>query len=473
MSEEANPKRWMVLISVGIFTLMSTLDGSIVNIALPVISKDLNIPMNMAEWIVSIYLVTICIFLLLFGKLADSIGKIKVFKTGSILFIIGSLICGFGIDLPILLVGRVVQAFGASMAMATNNGIITQTFPLRERGYALGYIGSFVSIGSIAGPGIGGLILSQFHWSYIFWINLPIGAIALLLGYLNLPKKEPKNPAKIDRRGFAVYFITLILFFAAIFIGQSVGFGNIYIILTFVAAIAFFALFIHLQKITEQPMIELRIFKNHDFTLGLVVGFLIFVTNFFFNVVSPFYLENALGMKASIAGYILMMFPIVQVIVAPLSGKMSAKINPILLTIAGLITLAIAQIGYLFFNVNTSLWFIMLFIGLNGLGNGLFQAPNNTMIMSSVEPKELGIAGGLNALARNLGMIIGVSLSTTILFLSMSQFYGKSVTTYVDGRPDIFIDGMRVTMSFALVICLIAIIMSVIRLLKSRGLKNE
>ncbi|WP_125589531.1 MFS transporter [Companilactobacillus jidongensis] len=473
MNEKVNPKRWMILVSVGIFTLMATLDGSIVNIALPVISKDLNIPMNMAEWIVSIYLVTICIFLLLFGKLADSIGKIKVFKTGSILFIVGSLICGFGVNLPILLAGRTIQAFGASMAMATNNGIITQTFPLHERGYALGYIGSFVSIGAIAGPGIGGLILSQFDWSYIFWINLPIGVIALILGYLNLPKKEPKNPAKIDYRGFGVYSVTLILFFAAIFIGQSVGFTNIYIILTFIAAIASFVLFIHLQKITDQPMIELRIFKNHDFTLGLVVGFLIFVTNFFFNVVSPFYLENALGMKASIAGYVLMMFPLVQVIVAPISGKMSAKINPISLTIAGLSVLAIAQIGYLFFNVSTSLWFILLFIGLNGLGNGLFQAPNNTMIMSSVEPKDLGIAGGLNALSRNLGMIIGVSFSTTVLFLSMSQFYGKSVTTYVNGRPDIFIDGMRVTMSFALIICLIAIIMSVIRLLKSRGLKNE
>src|SRR5699024_3137807 len=118
------------------------------------------------------------------------------------------------------------------------------------------------------------------------------------------------------------YFVTLLIFFAAIFIGQSVGFSNIYIILAFVAAIILFVLFIHLQKNTDQPMIELRIFKNHDFTLGLVVGFLIFVTNFFFNVVSPFYLENALGMKASIAGYILMMFPVVQVIVAPISGKM-------------------------------------------------------------------------------------------------------------------------------------------------------
>ncbi|GAB5057638.1 hypothetical protein COSHB9_20270 [Companilactobacillus alimentarius] len=212
MNEKVNPRRWMILISVGIFTLMATLDGSIVNIALPIISKNLHIEMNMAEWVVSIYLVTICIFLLMFGKIADSIGKIKIFKIGSVMFILGSIICGLSNNLVMLLLGRVVQAIGASMAMATNNGIITQTFPLSERGYALGYIGSFVSIGAIAGPGIGGLILGHFHWSYIFWINIPIGLIALILGYINLPKAESTNPTKFDKRGFAVYFLTLLLF---------------------------------------------------------------------------------------------------------------------------------------------------------------------------------------------------------------------------------------------------------------------
>ncbi|WP_119326921.1 MFS transporter [Companilactobacillus musae] len=471
MSEQANPRRWMILISVGIFTLMATLDGSIVNIALPVISQNLHIGMNMAEWIVSIYLVTICIFLLMFGKIADSIGKIKIFKIGSVMFIIGSIVCGLSNNLVMLLLGRVVQAIGASMAMATNNGIITQTFPLRERGYALGYIGSFVSIGAIAGPGIGGIILGHFHWSYIFWINIPIGLVALLLGYFNLPKKEVTNPKKFDTKGFSVYFVTLLLFFSAIFIGQAVGFTNLYIIATFIIAVILFFVFLHVEKTVKNPMIELRIFKNHNFTLGLVAGFFIFVTNFFFNVVSPFYLENALGIAASTSGYILMAFPLVQVVVAPISGKISAKVNPIVLTIIGLIVIEIAQLGYLAFNLQTSIWFILIFIGLNGLGNGLFQAPNNTMIMSSVEPHDLGIAGGLNALSRNLGMIIGVSLSTTVLFLSMSQFYGRSVTTYIKGRPDIFIDGMRVTMTFAVVICLIAIVMSVVRLMKSRRVK--
>ena len=473
MSEQVNPRRWMILISVGIFTLMATLDGSIVNIALPVISKNLHIGMNMAEWVVSIYLVTICIFLLMFGKIADSIGKIKVFKIGSILFIAGSIVCGLSNSLIVLLLGRVLQAIGASMAMATNNGIITQTFPLSERGYALGYIGSFVSIGAIAGPGIGGIILGHFHWSYIFWINLPIGIIALLLGYFNLPKTESTNPKKFDTKGFLAYFVTLLLFFSAVFIGQAVGFTKPYIIATFVVALICLWLFLRIEKRVANPMIELRIFKNHNFTLGLVAGFFIFVTNFFFNVVSPFYLENALGIAASTAGYILMAFPLVQVVVAPISGKISARVNPIILTIVGLVVIEIAQLGYLAFNLKTSIWFILLFIGLNGLGNGLFQAPNNTMIMSSVETHDLGIAGGLNALSRNLGMIIGVSVSTTVLFLSMSQFYGQPVTTYIEGRPDIFIDGMRVTMTLAVVICLIAIVMSVVRLIKSGRSQNE
>ncbi|KRN08495.1 major facilitator superfamily permease [Lacticaseibacillus paracasei subsp. tolerans DSM 20258] len=156
---------------------MSTLDGSIVNIALPVMSRDLHIPMNQAEWVVSIYLMMICGLLLFFGRLGDSIGKIKVFRVGMVLFLIGSLFAGFNNSLALLLAARIVQATGASMTMANNNGIVTEIFPMNERGRALGLIGSFVSIGAIAGPGIGGLILGQLPWGDIFLINIPIGLV--------------------------------------------------------------------------------------------------------------------------------------------------------------------------------------------------------------------------------------------------------------------------------------------------------
>lgn len=140
---QVQKNRWLILIAVGLFTFMSTLDGSIVNIALPVMSKDLKIPMNQAEWVVSIYLMVVCAFLLLFGKLGDAFGKIRVFRLGTFLFVLGSLLCGFNRSLIFLLVARGLQAFGASMTMSTNNGIITEIFPFSERGKALGFIGSF------------------------------------------------------------------------------------------------------------------------------------------------------------------------------------------------------------------------------------------------------------------------------------------------------------------------------------------
>ena len=185
-SYQENPivqqRKWWILIAVSMFTFMSTLDGSIVNIALPTISADMGVPMNQAEWVVSVYLMIVCACLLLFGKVGDSWGKIKVFRLGMLIFIIGSLLCGFNHSLAFLLFARVVQAIGASMTMATNTGIITEVFPMSERGRALGMIGAFVSLGSIAGPGLGGVILAHFSWPFIFWINVPVGILTMIAG---------------------------------------------------------------------------------------------------------------------------------------------------------------------------------------------------------------------------------------------------------------------------------------------------
>ncbi len=180
--------RWWIMFAVSLFTFMSVLDGSIVNIALPVMSKDMKIPMNQSEWVVSIYLIVICALLLLFGKLGDNFGKIKIFKLGAILFTIGSLLCGINLGLIPLLIARAIQAIGAAMTMSTNNGIITEIFPFNERGRALGTIGSFVALGAIAGPGLGGIILAHLDWTYIFWINDPIGIIGIIIGQFILPK---------------------------------------------------------------------------------------------------------------------------------------------------------------------------------------------------------------------------------------------------------------------------------------------
>ena len=459
---QVQKNRWRILTAVGLFTFMATLDGSIVNIALPVMSRDLKIPMNQSEWIVSIYLIMICALLLLFGKVGDAFGKVKVFKIGTFLFVLGSLLCG------LLLGARVVQALGASMTMSNNNGIITEVFPLKERGRALGLTGSFVALGSIAGPGIGGLILAHFSWGYIFWINVPIGILTIIFGHFILPKDIIKTHEKIDYAGFVSFAALIVSLFLGIFIGQQIGFTSPIILTAFVVALISAGIFVWIEQHVEQPLLSFRLFKNVDFSLSLLCAFLIFIVNFFFNVISPFYLENALGLAPNLAGYSLMIFPIVQVVVAPIAGSISDKIGPELLTFVGLILISISQVGYMLMNLQTPIWLFMFFVGLVGLGNGIFQAPNNTIVMSSVGVQDLGVAGGINALARNLGMVFGISLSTTVLYAAMSRNYGQKVTGYIPGHADVFIAGMYDAFMVALVICLIATALTGWRMLKHR-----
>lgn len=454
--EKAHKFRWLSLAAVGLFSFMSTLDGSIVNIALPTISEDIGVPMNQSEWVVSVYLMAICVFLLFFGKVGDSFGKIKVFKIGTIVFIIGSFLCGIPGSLGLLLASRVVQAIGASMTMATSTGIITEIFPLQERGRALGLIGSFVSLGAIAGPGISGVILSHFNWSYIFWINVPVGIITMMFGWYFLPKTEFKSEEKIDYIGFILFALFIMLFFGGIFLGQEKSFTNPLIIGMVIVSLISLVMFYRYENKQESPLVHFHLFSNQIFTVSLLTATLIFVTNFFANVVNPFYLQNVLGLEANIAGFLMMVFPLVMVVGAPLSGYLTDKKGPHLITLIGLVLLTLGQIGYLVLGESSPVILFILIMSLVGAGNAMFQAPNNTIIMSSVDKSEYGVAGSMNALARNFGMVVGISLSTTILYQSMSFEMGERVVGFIDGRPDIFVYGMHFTYMVSFAICLFA-----------------
>lgn len=455
--------RWWILVSVAMFTFMSTLDASIVNIALPTISKDMNVPMNQSEWIVSIYLMIVCSCLLLFGKIGDSIGKIKVYRIGTVIFTIGSLLCGFNHSLAFLLFARIVQGIGSSMTMATNSGIITEVFPFKERGRALGSIGAFVSLGSIAGPGIGGLILSQFSWPYIFWINVPVGIITIIISEKFLPKDIIKSGKSVDMAGFSLFAVFIMAFFGAIFIGQEIGFSALLSLILLALALISFVIFIRIEKRISNPLITFSIFKNKIFTMSLITAVLIFASNFFVNVVIPFYLQNSRGLPANQAGLLMMVFPLLMVVGSPISGYLTDKIGTKLLTFSGLFLLSVTSLMYMFLNQGTPIWYYILATAIMGLGNALFQSPNNTTVMSSVSKEDLGVAGSMNSFARNLGMVLGIALATTILYNAMSSVYGQRVTTYISERPDIFIFGMRITFLGSFILCLTALGLTLLR----------
>ncbi len=464
---------WLILIATCLFTFMSTLDGSIVNIAMPTMSKDLAISMNEAEWIVSVYMITICCLLIFWGRISDTIGKIKIFKIGTLIFIMGSLFCGISSTLEMLLISRIIQATGASMTMATNYGIITENFPPEMRGRSLGVLGSFVSLGSIAGPGIGGVIIQKYTWHYIFLINIPIGIFAFVLGYFVFPKSKKKDiPLNLDYLGFILFDMFIISLFMGIFIGQVIGFTKLSIIILFIIAVCSFVGFIFREKRANNPLIDLTIFNNKSFSVGLACAVLIFSSNLFMNTLLPFYLQDTLKLSSLVSGFILMCVPIAMVIVAPISGALSDKIGSEGLTFLGLFIVSVSQLLFILIGLKTTISYLVILTLLAGTGVALFQSPNNSIIMSSVEHNHLGIAGSINSLARNIGMVTGLSLSTTILYSSMTQKAGYKVNGYINGRDDLFLYGMHIAFLVSFSLCFIAFIITGIRLYRKKSISR-
>lgn len=461
-------RRWLILISINMFTFMSTLDASIVNVALPQISRDLHLPIASSQWIVTIYLMTICVFILLFGRLGDMLGKIRIFKIGTALFVLGSLLCGFGLTLNFLLVGRVVQAIGASMTMANNFGIATDIFPRSERGRALGLIGTFVSLGSIAGPGIGGLVVSTLSWNYIFWINVPIGLAVMILGWRVLPKDLFASKGRLDWAGTSVFGLFIIALFSGLLLGQHLRFSDGRILGSLFLSAVLLVAFIIMEWHIDQPMLQLRLFKNLMFSVSIFCGYLVFLSNFCFNIIAPFYTQDILHLSAGHSGLLLMLFPIMMAVIAPFSGALSDKIGSEILTFIGLLVLVAAQVGLGFLNGESSIIYAGVLIALLGAGSGFFMSPNNSLVMSTVPKNQLGSAGSVNALIRNLGMISGITFATTLLFASMSRAAGYHVTGMVPGHPSIFLHGMHIVFLASAGICAFCAVITGIRLLNAR-----
>ncbi|AIQ36764.1 multidrug MFS transporter [Paenibacillus sp. FSL R5-0345] len=471
--KEIQKKRWIILIVLNIFTFMSTLDGSIVNIALPELSKQLKLPMAQIEWVTTGYLMAICAAILFFGKLGDIVGKIRIFKVGTVVFVIGSMLCGFSLSLPALLASRVIQAIGASMTMANSQGIVTDIFPANERGKALGFIGTFVSLGSIAGPSLGGIMVSTLGWEYIFWVNIPIGVIAILLGWKVLPKDLTRTKSTIDVPGSLLFAIFIISLFAGLLLGQQLGYGDSLIVTSLIVAVISFIAFLWTELRRKEPLLQLSLFKNPLFSLSILCGFLVFTANFCFNIIAPFYAQNMLNLSPFEAGFLLMLLPICMVVVAPISGALSDKIGSEFLTFAGLVVMVIAQFGLAELHEGSSVVLVGVWIAMLGIGSGLFQSPNNSLVMSKVPRTQLGSAGSVNSLVRNVGMVVGITIATTILFHVMSSEAGYRVTGLVPGRPELFISGMHVVFMTSASICFVAALLTGWRMISARSARMQ
>jgi len=447
---------------------MCTLDSSIVNVALPVIAKSLNVSSGSIQLVVTSYLIIISATILVFGRLGDIVGKTKVFRFGIALFTLGSLFCGITSSFSVLVLARVVQGIGAAGTMANNQGIITEVFPANERGKALGITGTFVALGSLAGPPLGGFIVGASSWEYIFLINVPIGIITLFYAFKILPKGRKTAKGKLDGLGALLFMFAIVPLFVALGKGQEIGFTQPIILSAFLISIISFIAFIIVEKKLKNPLLQLKIFRNKLFSLSIFCAFVSFVAIFCSIIIQPFYLQDVLKFSPTTTGFILMTFPLILSIVAPISGYLSDKIGSEILTFIGLMVTSLGLLLMSTLNEQSSIISMVIFIAIMSIGNGLFQSPNNSLVMSTVPKDKLGIAGSVNALVRNIGMVCGIALATTILYNRMSYKIGYHVTDYVTGRNDAFIYGMKAVYITAATICMIGAILTFLRLYKSR-----
>ncbi len=458
----------LILINIVLLTFMACLDSSIVNVALPVMADSFKVGMNSISIIVSSYLIAISATILIFGRLGDIKGTVKIFKIGIVIFTIGSFLCAIANSLNLLVTARIIQAVGAAGYMATNQGIITRVFPAGERGRALGITGSFVALGTLVGPPLGGFIVDVAAWQYIFLINIPIGIVAFIMGLRILPKDEERKKVKFDLVGALLFLIFIVSLFAALIVGEQIGFTKPLILVGFALAIAAFIAFIKAELKQESPLLQLNIFKNQLFSLSILCGFLLFVAMNCSNILLPFYLQDVIKLSPSVSGLYLMTYPVVLFVVAPISGYLSDKIGSELLTLMGLLTFCSAFFMMATINEHFQPVKLVIIIAVMALGNGMFQSPNNSLVMSSVPRERVGIAGSINALVRNLGLVVGVSVSTLILYGVMSSQLGYTVTTFVEGKEPQFAYAMRITYICAGLISFIGAALTGFRLLNKK-----
>jgi EmrB/QacA subfamily drug resistance transporter len=415
-------QKWWVLASVACGTFMATLDSSIVNIALPTLTKELSSDISQIKWVVVIYLLVITWLLLPLGRLSDQYGRKRIFQLGFIVFTLGSGLCGLSPNLGALLATRAIQAIGAAMLMANGPAIITAAFPAGERGKALGIMAMVVSAGLVSGPSVGGFLISSLGWRSIFLVNLPVGLTGIVLVQRSVhPDRLPKSPVPFDWAGafLQMFLLTSVMVLVdppEVTFSGGVPFPAPRVVLA-ALIIVFLSLFIKVESDARAPLFDLSLLKNRTFWTANLASFLTFVAYSSLTLLMPFFLEEVMHYAPNKAGIFMTAIPLTVFVVAPISGRLSDRLGSKELSVAGALigsACLFLLAGTMGFGIdeNVSRLGIILALCSMGLATGLFQSPNNNAIMSAVPYTKLGVASAMLATVRNLGLTIGTGLAT-------------------------------------------------------------
>jgi len=407
--QKMSVKELMIVLVISLGSFMAGLDATIVNIALPSISKAFDVSTVAASWVLNAYLIILVSLLLAAARLGDIRGYRKVFLAGFAIFTVGSALCGIAPSIDILIISRMLQAIGGAIIAALGAVMVTSYLAPSLRGQALGIVAMFTMLGAALGPVMGGFLTSAFSWSFIFYVNLPVGVIAILLGLHTLPRQNPVSPkAKIDIPGVLLIFIALSTLIYGLTSLQ--GADSIKGICALIISVAVWGIFWLREKRTAEPLINIGLFSNRSFALQNVNVMLIQMAMAGVMILMPFFLEMVKDLPTDNTGTVLLALPIGMILTSPIAGRFSDVIGTKKPIIAGFVICALSLLLLSAIGPGTSVGHVVIYLFLLGAGTGIAYAPLNSAVMGESPEKERGTTSGLIKMMTNLGSSLGVAL---------------------------------------------------------------
>lgn len=426
--------KWLILGNVMIGTFMAVLDSTIVNTGLPVIMGTLGASINTAEWVLTGYMLAIASVLPAAAWLADRFGYKRIYFLSLLLFTFGSFMCGNSGTIEELIFWRVIEGMGCGAIMPVGMAIVSNSFPPEQRGMALGFW-AIASAASVSfGPSIGGYLVDNFNWNYIFYVNVPVGIIAMFITAILQKEYKAAIASPFDIPGFITSGIFLPLFMYGLSEVNSAtntqGWNSPTVLGSMWISAVTFILFIYFELTVKHPLINLQVFKDRNFSLANLMIFIFGIGMFGSTFLIPLYLQNNLGYTALQAGMFFIPVGIIQGICSPLAGTLGQKINPKILIASGLILMAISFYLNFFLSFLTESWYVMLSLILRGIGMGILFTPLLTLSLANIRKEMMAQASSVTNIIRQMGGSFGVAIFSHMLTLRTnyhSQRYSEAL----------------------------------------------
>lgn len=443
-----------VLVVTAFAAFLTPFLGSAVNLALPAIDREFNTTAIELGWIPSSFILSSAMFLLPFGRLADIVGRKKIFTYGISLFTISTFLIIFSWNIESLIIFRIVQGISGAMIFGTSLAILTSVFEPGERGRAMGINITAVYTGLSSGPVIGGLLTQYFGWRSIFMFLIPVGIASLYLIFKKMkPEWSEAQGEKFDWKGSVIYGLSIASFmygFSKLPSAQGWTFLGL--------ALLFAIIFVLVEKRIKNPVFEIRlILRNRVFAFSGIAALIHYsataATGFFISL----YLQYLKGFDAQTAGFIMISQPVMMALLSPLAGKLSDRYNPGVIASSGMGLTATGLIMLCFINEMTAIYLIITMLVIMGVGFALFSSPNSNAIMSSVEKKYLGVASGVVGTMRMVGQMLSLGIAMMLLALYMGD---ESIVP--ETYPSL-VATMRTGFSIFSVLCILGIFASLAR----------